>query len=103
MNYVNGHGVSKNAERIIKIMLTQTIAISQYDKETDADEEKDETNVEEELQPLKLSETNFKDIIRCSKISVASEQWWKKSLRNTLAKSMYQKEYAKAQQSLELQ
>ena len=59
-------------------MLTQTIAISQYDQETDVDEKKDKANVEEELQSLKLSERNSEDILNCSTVSVASEQSRKK-------------------------
>ena len=40
-DYIGGHVVSKNAERIIKSLLTQTIAGSQYEKEIE-DDEKDE-------------------------------------------------------------
>ena len=40
-DYIGGHVVSKNAERIITSLLTQTIAGSQYEKEIE-DDEKDE-------------------------------------------------------------
>ena len=98
MNYIDGHVVSKNAERLIKNMLMQTIASSQYDKEANADEEKDESDVEEEIPPLKLTDTDLKTILGCSKESDDSEQLGKKSIRSKLAKSMLQREYAKAQQ-----
>ena len=74
MNYIDGHVVSKNAERLIKNMLMQTIASSQYDKEANADEEKDESDVEEEIPPLKLSDTDLKTILGCAKASDDSEQ-----------------------------
>ena len=74
MNYIDGHVVSKNAERLIKNMLMQTIASSQYDEEANADEEKDESDVEEEIPPLKLTDTDLKTILGCGKESDDSEQ-----------------------------
>ena len=50
-------------------MLTQTIAISQYDQETDADKNKDKTNVEEKLLYLKPSGRNSEDVLNCRTVS----------------------------------
>ena len=63
VDYIDGHVVSRNAVRLIKTMLLQTIASSQYAKEAEDDAEKDESDVDDEILPLILSDTDLKTIL----------------------------------------
>ena len=44
-------------------MLMQTIASSQYEKDIEGEDEKDESDVEEDIPPLNLSETDLQNIL----------------------------------------
>ena len=75
----------------------QTIAGTQYEKETEANDQKDDTDAEEEIQPLSLSDADFKNILSCGKLSLDGEHSETKTFRSTHAKTILQREYAKAQ------
>ena len=90
-NYTFGHVVSENAKRIIKNLLMQTIAGTQYEKETEANDQKDDTDAEEEIQPLSLSGADFKDILNCGKLSLDGEQPEKKHFEAPSQNQFYKK------------
>ena len=94
-DYIDGHVVSRNAVRIITSLLLQTIAATQIANEEVADDDKDETDVEDEIPPLKLSIIDFRKLFQSSvshETGDAKTKPFKQKLANTLLESEFRRQ-----------